>query len=125
MYINRDLPSSANYVAAYTEDGITVGSQVMRTSFVMDAGNIQPDWPVENVACLTVKHLDQALAMQPEIILLGTGNQIVFPANEIGTAVLSRGIGFEIMDTPAACRTFNILMAEERRVVAALIVATK
>jgi uncharacterized protein len=124
MLINRDQPSSANYVTAYASGGVTVGSQVLRTSFVMDARNIHTDWPVANVACLTIEHLDQVIAMQPEIILLGTGDRIEFPANEIRAAVLSRGIGFEIMDTPAACRTFNILVAEDRRVVAALIVAT-
>jgi uncharacterized protein len=87
----------------------------------MDSEEVLPDWPVTDAAKLTITNLESALARKPEIILLGTGSRIVFPANEVRTTILSKGIGFEIMDTPAACRTFNILAEESRRVVAALI----
>jgi uncharacterized protein len=61
------------------------------------------------------------LELEPEILLLGSGRQLVFPRQEIYGQVLGRNIGLEVMDTAAACRTFNILAAEGRRVAAALI----
>ena len=61
------------------------------------------------------------LELEPEIVLLGSGRRLVFPRQEIFGQVLGRNIGLEIMDTAAACRTFNILAAEGRRVAAALI----
>ena len=61
------------------------------------------------------------LALGPEILVLGTGARHVFPPPATHTHVLSRGVGFEVMDTAAACRTYNVLVQERRRVVAALI----
>ena len=121
MYINRDQAISTNFVTAYTRSDITIGSQVRRASFIMDHENVLLDWPVTDAAKITIENLEAAISAGPEIILLGTGSRIVFPANEVRTAVLSKGIGFEVMDTPAACRTFNILAGESRHVVAALI----
>ena len=122
MYINRDKPSSANFVTAYTPGEVTVGSRVIRTSFIMDNEQIFADWPVRDASELTIAHLETAIARKPELILLGTGSRILFPAIEVLTGVSSRGIGLEVMDTPAACRTFNILAGESRRVVAAVII---
>jgi uncharacterized protein len=121
MYINRDQPVSANFVTAYTRSEITIGSRVRRSSFIMDNETVLLDWPVKDVARLIIEDLEVAISRRPEIILLGTGSRLIFPANEVRTAVLSKGIGFEVMNTPAACRTFNILAGESRRVVAALI----
>ena len=121
MHISRDQPLSANFVNAYTRSKITIGTRDIRASFIMDNEEIILDWPVTDAAELTVENLQAAITKRPEIILLGTGSRLVFPANEIRTAVLSKGIGFELMDTQAACRTFNILAGESRRVVAALI----
>jgi uncharacterized protein len=61
------------------------------------------------------------MAMEPKIILVGTGTRLHFPPAEILSPLIERNIGFEIMDTPAACRTFTVLMSEDRQVVAALI----
>ena len=121
MYISRDQPLSANFVSAYTRRKITIGTRDIRASFIMDNEEIILDWPVTDAAELTVADMETAITKRPEIILLGTGSRLVFPVNEVRTAVLSKGIGFEVMDTRAACRTFNILAGESRRVVAALI----
>ena len=71
---------------------------------------------------MTLKHLDALIAIEPEtrIIVLGTGETQVFPDPALYFAVIGRGIGFEVMDTGAACRTYNILISEGRRVVAGL-----
>jgi uncharacterized protein len=71
---------------------------------------------------LEVEHLQAVLALEPQIILLGTGERQVFPAPAIAAAVQAAGIGLEVMDTRAACRTYNVLVQEGRRVAAALIV---
>ena len=65
--------------------------------------------------------MQPALALEPEVILLGTGESQAFPPGRRMTDIMRRGIGLEIMTTGAACRTYNVLMAEQRRVVAALI----
>ena len=61
-----------------------------------------------------------ALALQPEILLIGTGRRLVFPAHSLYAELFRKGIGLEVMDTTAACRTYNILLSEGREVVAAL-----
>ena len=67
------------------------------------------------------QHLEFALGFDPEIILLGTGNTIQFPTPHLMSIPASQGIGLEVMDTAAACRTFNILAGENRQVVAILL----
>ncbi len=62
-----------------------------------------------------------ALALEPELVLLGTGERQIFPAASVGAQFLRAGIGFEVMDTGAACRTFNVLVGEKRRVAALLL----
>jgi uncharacterized protein len=74
------------------------------------------------VAELAAEHLERAIALEPEVILLGTGARQHFPAPALLRAMLARGIGLEVMDTAAACRTFNVLASEYRRVVAVLFV---
>jgi uncharacterized protein len=125
MYINRNQAVSANFVTAYTQSEITIGTQVRRASFIMDNEKTILNWPVSDAAKLTIENLEAAISRGPEIILLGTGSRIIFPANDVRMAVLSKGIGFEIMDTRAACRTFNILAGESRHVVAALILESQ
>jgi len=80
------------------------------------------DWPATSAESLTSEHVAAAVALQPEVVLLGTGAQLRFPAAEVLRPLIDGGIGYEVMDTGAACRTYNILMGEGRRVLAALIV---
>ena len=71
---------------------------------------------------LDTAHAALLLELQPEVVLIGTGQRQVFPAPAFGVQFLKVGIGFEAMDTGAACRTFNVLVSEQRLVVALLIV---
>jgi uncharacterized protein len=79
------------------------------------------DWRPETVADLSVADFEPVLAMKPELVVIGSGPRQQFPAPEILGAVLAKGIGCEVMDTGAACRTYNILASEGRTVVAALL----
>ena len=89
--------------------------------------NAQECHPLElqSFECLTVEHFDTAVAWSPEVILLGTGSQCKIPSQDMLAHFLKKTIGFEFMDTPAACRTFAALTSEQRRVAALLILDAK
>ncbi len=114
-------PSSENLVQACSTAEIRVGEHIIRSSVILTATDIVFDWPPTRVDELTTEHLQRALDFRPEVILLGTGARQVFPDARIVAAVQSAGVGFEVMDTRAACRTFNVLVHEGRKVAAALI----
>jgi uncharacterized protein len=77
---------------------------------------------IHNLDDLIGLGLARTLALEPELVLLGTGARQIFPAPSFGAQFLRAGIGFEVMDTSAACRTFNVLVGEQRRVAAMLLV---
>jgi uncharacterized protein len=79
------------------------------------------DWRPQTLRQLCAADLAPVFELEPEIIVLGSGRSQHFPDAALMAAVLSRGIGFEVMDTGAACRTYNILVSENRPVVAALL----
>ena len=91
-------------------------------SLVVAGDRLVTDWPLTSVDQLTADHLAAILEMKPEIVLLGTGAKFEFPEPARLAPLHKARIGVEVMDTPAACRTYNILLAEGRNVVAALIV---
>ena len=81
------------------------------------------DWPIAAPEALTAESIAGLLDDSPEIAIIGTGARQQFPAAAILRPLIEARVGYEIMDTAAACRTYGILVAEGRRVVAALIVA--
>ena len=97
------------------------GLHQVTQSIIISGQELISDWEPASLAELTIKHIDIISSLEPELVLLGTGARLQFPANEILTPLHQRGIGIEVMDTAAACRTFNILMSEGRNVVAALL----
>jgi uncharacterized protein len=90
-------------------------------SFILTGRQVITEWKPKQIAELTVAHLEEVLSLDPELVLLGTGAKQQFPAMEILATLQRARIGIEVMDTPAACRTFNILVAEGRQVAAALL----
>ena len=95
--------------------------RVITRSVIVTPIALLEDWQPQSVADLTAAHFEPVLEMQPELIVLGTGARIQFPAGAILAPCYQAGIGVEVMDTGAACRTYNILAAEGRRVAAALL----
>ena len=79
-------------------------------------------WPVEQSAAIAGGDIAAVLAHAPEIVLIGTGSRLAFPPAAVLRPLIDAHIGYEVMDTGAACRTYGILMAEGRRVLAALVV---
>ena len=80
------------------------------------------DWPVMSVSQLEVRHFEMLTPYKPEIIILGTGTTLKFPSQSVLSQITKMGIGIEVMDTKACCRTYNILVEEGRRVAAALLI---
>jgi uncharacterized protein len=121
MRLATDMDPALNYVRAYSAAEIVVGERIIRSSVVVTARELIADWPPRSLAALTEMHLAAVFALQPEVVLLGTGARQRFPEARILAVAAHAGIGIEVMDTAAACRTYNVLLAEERRVAAALI----
>lgn len=113
--------SSGYLVQAYGPEGIRIGARLYTRGLILAPQRIVEDWGPARLELLDAGHLQPAIDLQPELIVLGTGRSQAFPAPAIYANALALGIGFEAMDTGAACRTYNILASEGRRVVAALL----
>jgi uncharacterized protein len=101
---------------------ITVGEQRLCENFALIADEVISDWHTSAIDEMTENDFKPLIDSAPELILLGTGSKPVFPPRELVFSLARRGIGLEAMDTAAACRTFNILISEGRRVAAVMIV---
>ena len=122
MKIAQQRPEGRNAFTGYGEGYVEVNRARLHASVLVSPERIVTDWPAESVAALTADHLAAIVELHPEIVLLGTGAAFHFPEPAMLAPLYKAGIGVEVMDTPAACRTFNILMGEGRNVVAALVV---
>ena len=122
MKIERELPDGRNAFTGYGAGYVEVNKTRHQRSLVVSAERVIADWPAETIGALSADHLAAILELRPEIVLLGTGAAFTFPEPGLLAPLYKAGIGVEVMDTPAACRTYNILLGEGRNVVAALIV---
>jgi uncharacterized protein len=100
-----------------------VNERRLERSFIVSPTQLIEDWAPREVASLLPAELEPALALAPAVLLLGTGATLRFPAPAVLAACLTRGVGIEAMDNAAAARTFNVLAAEGRRVVAAFLLS--
>ncbi|MEX2496989.1 MAG: MTH938/NDUFAF3 family protein [Woeseia sp.] len=121
MQITREQISAIT-VRQVEPGQIRIGSEVLRHNVLVTADQEIRTWGIEDLDHLAESDFAGVLEAEPEMIVFGTGWSPLFPPREIVFALARRGIGFEAMDTPAACRTFNILINEGRRAAAALIV---
>lgn len=121
MELTRDHPGNRVYVRAVGEDGIRVGEHTFAGSVVLTPDQVVTDWGVETFADLSEKALAALLDLDPELVIIGTGAAQQFPPPESLMMFYRAGVGIEVMNTQAACRTFNVLVMEERKVVAGLI----
>ena len=108
-------------IRAYAPGRINVSDVLLTRSFIVAPDRLVEDWPPQRFEELSVDHLKTALALDPEILIIGTGKQQHFLSGELMAALGKGGIGVEVMDTAAACRTYNVLLSEDRKVVAALL----
>lgn len=122
MKLHLSDSSGLNIFSGYGDGYVAVNQVRYTDSMIVLPEQIVEHWPVSSIDQLEMEHFDPLLAVQPEIILLGTGMSLQFPNASLIKKILARGIGFETMDTQAACRTYNILSSEGRRVAAAIFV---
>ena len=121
MRFSLDIDTQRHFIKSYGPGWISVNEQEIRRSVIVAPDRLVTDWPPQTFADLEERHFAAILQLEPEIVLLGTGDRQRFPHPKLTQALLARGVGVEVMDTSAACRTYNIIMMEDRRVVAALL----
>lgn len=121
MKIDRVAAGGRNLFTGYGEGYIEVNGERVTGSVIVTASQ-RLDWSVASAAGLTAAHVAEILALQPAIVLFGSGKAFAFPDPAVMMPLHEARIGVEVMDTRAACRTFNILLGEDRNVLAALVV---
>jgi uncharacterized protein len=119
MQLTRDS-ATVHFIRAYEPGRVRVADRWIAGNVIVGAERIVENWTNVAPSALRVADLAPALALEPTIVLVGTGTEHTLPDVELMAALAARSVGLEIMSTPAACRTFNVLLGEQRRVVAAL-----
>jgi uncharacterized protein len=120
MKFTLDSRNDINLIRGYGPGEVRIGEQVLHAPCIVMADRLIADWTARDVTTLSVADLAPIFELQPDLVLLGTGPKQTFPASTVRAAFAERKVGLEVMDLGAACRTFNILVQEERRVAAAL-----
>ncbi len=121
MKLHTAAPSGLNTFTGYGEGYVLVNGQRYEKSLVVLPDRLVTDWAATTFELLQAEHVMALGELGCEVVLLGTGSLLRFPRREWLQCLSSKGIGVEVMDVQAACRTYNILMAEERKVAAALL----
>jgi uncharacterized protein len=109
-------------IRSVTDHEIRIGDDVYGQTVALTAETIIHDWPDTAIGDLQEQDFSMLLRAEPEVIVLGTGVSNVFPPRELVFSMARLGVGFEVMDTAAAARTFNVLIGEGRQVAAVLYV---
>ncbi len=124
MKLQADRIAGQNAIARHGSEGVMVnGIEHTRSVIVPWQGTVAP-WPVGDFAELAAEHFAALAELGPELVIFGSGRRLRFPSPAWLRPLIERRIGFETMDTAAACRTYNVLLAEGRSVVAALLFET-
>ena len=122
MKLQSDPHSGANTITGYGDGYVEINQTPYKHSVLLSSDGETFEWPVKSFGDLEVNHFSQIANLKPELILIGTGSRQQFPRPELLKNLILAKIGFEIMDSQAACRTYNILVGEGRKVLLALIV---
>ena len=121
MLLHLERPDHAYFLRGADGASALVNERRLTASFVLAPDTLVEDWAARDAATLSPADLEPLFALQPEVVLLGSGARQVFPPPATLAACLSRGIGLETMTNAAAARTFNVLAGEGRRVVAGFV----
>lgn len=121
MKFTEHRDSNVNVVKQYSQGKVKINANSFEKSLYLTQKTIYENWACQSIDQLNGEHLDQILSLQPEVIILGTGDKQIFPEPKLFAHCLAKGVGLEVMANDAACRTYNILTTEDREVVLALI----
>ena len=123
MKFQPDTTTGVNLITRQEPGRVWVGAtQLQHSVLVPWQGEVLP-WGAAAPEELTAAHFERIAAMQPEVVIFGSGARLRFVAPALLQSLMALRIGVETMDTPAACRTYNVLVSEHRRVLAALLLA--
>ena len=123
MKFSEDVNFGSQVINRYDDNSITVNKKIFTHSLIVSNFQLVENWPVNEINELSNQSLQSIIELQPEVIIIGTGKQILFPRTENYSSIINMGIGIEFMNTGAACRTYNILLSEDRKVAAGIIIA--
>jgi uncharacterized protein len=122
LALHLDTNTNANLFTGHGEGYVSINNQRYERPVVVMAGAVRTDWTATDFTTLTSAHFDYFLELKPEVLLLGTGARQQFAHPNLYRELIQARIGIEFMDTPAACRTYNILVTEDRKVIAAVLI---
>ena len=121
MKIHLENGTGVNVVHHYGPGHVAINADEYRVSLIVLPDRLIHDWPPQSFAELRVEHFEALAALRPEVVVLGTGARLQFPTAALTRPLIEARIGLEVMDTAAACRTYNILVSEGRKVAGALL----
>ncbi len=124
MKMRADRMEGQNAIARHGPEGVLVNGVEYTESVVVPWTGAVVPWHADGFDALTAEHFALLAALRPELVIFGSGARIRFPKPALLRPLIDARIGFETMDTAAACRTYNVLLAESRSVVAALVFAS-
>jgi len=121
MKFSIDDPQDGLTIQSYSNSTIVINGRAFNKSLALVPDKLlEHDFPAE-IAALEEQHFSRLAELQPQVVLLGTGEKQHFPPAALYALLINQGVGVEVMSTPSACRTYNILKAEGRRVCALLL----
>ena len=123
MKLQLAKTDALNTFTAYGEGYVSVNGIRHHTNIVVLPDRLISEWTLASFESLSVADFERLAALEAEIILLGTGQQLRFPDAQLFRPLIEAQKGLEVMDLPAACRTYNILAGEARKVAACLLLA--
>jgi uncharacterized protein len=121
LKLHADTPTTQNTVTAYGPGFVEINRVRHTTNLIVTPDQVEP-WPVASFDAMDVTTFERLRELRSEVVLLGTGTRQRFPHPRVTRPLTEARMGLEVMDTQAACRTYNILVGESRRVAAALLV---
>jgi len=120
MKFTLEPATQANLIRGYSATEVLIGAQRVERSCIVTAARLITEWEPQTFDDLRPAHLEAIFALVPQVVLLGSGATQRFATPAVSRAFAERGVGLEVMQLGAACRTFNVLVQEERQVAAAL-----
>lgn len=121
MKFTEHRDPTVNMIQHYQPNQVHVNQQTLNNSVIITQQHLLNDWPITHIDQLEQSHLDALLALRPEVLIIGTGEQQHFPPPKWFGYCIEHGVSLEVMSNAAACRTYNVLTTEERIVVLGLI----
>ncbi|HEX7368846.1 MAG TPA: Mth938-like domain-containing protein [Rhodanobacteraceae bacterium] len=125
MELNLERPRDYLFVRRAGAHQVVIVDRPFTSSIILARDKVIEDWPVTDAASMAPEHAEPIIALEPDVVLLGTGARQQFPSQAVLAAFLQRGVGVEVMDNHAAARTWDILASEGRNVVAAFILCDR